>query len=87
MAKVAALGCIACRKLGYMDTPAEVHHIRTGMGMGQRNSHYNTLPLCAHHHRHGKDAIHQSRALFEKKFGTEMELLEEVNELIKRDAA
>mgnify|MGYP003328680870 CR=1 FL=1 len=27
MKRVAELGCIACRKLGYEDTPAELHHI------------------------------------------------------------
>ena len=32
MARVAALGCILCRRLGYLGTPAEVHHIRTGTG-------------------------------------------------------
>ena len=28
--KVAELGCIACAKLGYHDTPAEIHHIPSG---------------------------------------------------------
>lgn len=82
MAKVAALGCIACRKIGYHDTPAEIHHIRTGMGMGQRNSHYKTIPLCAQHHRHGADAIHRSKEYFESQFGTEEQLLGEVMELL-----
>lgn len=82
MAKVAALGCIACRRIGYYDTPAEIHHIRTGMGMGQRNSHFNTIPLCAEHHRHGSNAIHRSKELFERDFGTEEQLLGEVMELL-----
>ena len=80
--KVAELGCIACKKIGYEDTPAEIHHIRTGVGMGQRSSHYCTLPLCPIHHRHGADAIHQSKILFESKFGTELELLAEVEALL-----
>lgn len=83
LSKVAALGCIACRKIGYYDTPAEIHHIRTGMGMGQRNSHYMTIPLCAQHHRHGADAIHRSKHNFELLFGTELDLLNEVNDLIE----
>ena len=82
MSKVAALGCIACRKIGFYDTPAEIHHIRSGMGIGQRNSHYMTIPLCAEHHRHGENAIHRSKRNFELRFGTEMELLEEVNLII-----
>lgn len=82
MSKVASLGCIACRKIGYYDTPAEIHHIRTGMGMGQRNSHFKTIPLCAEHHRHGPSAIHRSKELFEYNFGTEEQLLGEVMELL-----
>lgn len=65
-----------------MDTPAEIHHIRSGMGMGQRNSHFNVIPLCALHHRHGKDAVHISPAAFQRKFGTEQDLLQQVNDLI-----
>ena len=79
LSKVAAMGCIACQLMGYEDTPAEIHHIRTGMGMGQRNDHYHTIPLCPEHHRHGSNAIHRSKKSFEADFGTEMELLEMVN--------
>ena len=78
LSKIAAKGCIACRIMGYEGTPSEIHHIRAGMGMGQRNSHYNAIPLCPQHHRHGKDAIHQSKLNFERKFGTELELLARV---------
>lgn len=78
LAKVAALGCIACRKLGYEDTPAEIHHIRSGSGLSQRSSHYETIPLCPEHHRHGENAIHRSKVKFEEMFGTEIELLNEV---------
>ena len=78
MSKVASLGCIACQKMGYEDTPCEIHHI-TGAGMGKRSSHYNVIGLCPVHHRHGKNAIHQSKTSFESDFGTEAGLLEEVN--------
>jgi hypothetical protein len=81
IAKVVAQGCIACRILGYQDTPSEVHHIRAGMGSGQRNTNYNVLPLCHKHHRTGGHgvAFHAGKKAFEKKFGTELELLERVN--------
>ena len=78
LAKIAAYGCCACRKLGYEDTPAEIHHIRDGVGMAQRSSHYKTIPLCTIHHRTGNDSIHGGKLLFVAKFGTELELLEEV---------
>ena len=76
LAKVAAFGCVACRVIGYEDTPAEIHHIRSDAGLAQRASHYETIPLCPQHHRHGENAIHRSKANFEADFGTERELLE-----------
>jgi hypothetical protein len=82
MSRVAELGCIACRKLGFHDSLAEIHHIRSGMGMGQRNSHFKVIPLCPHHHRHGPDAIHVSPAAFQRKFGHEEDLLKQVYELL-----
>lgn len=78
LAKVAALGCMACREIGFYDTPAEIHHIRHGQGMGQRSSDYEAIGLCAGHHRHLPNSIHQNKTLFEKTFGTERELLEKV---------
>ncbi|MFC4699366.1 Ref family recombination enhancement nuclease [Glaciecola siphonariae] len=73
--RVAEMGCIACERINYFDTPSEIHHIRTGMGMGQRNDHYHVIPLCPNHHRHLPNAIHQSKRKFEAHFGTEVELL------------
>lgn len=78
LGKVAAIGCIICRM------PAEIHHVRTGMGMGQRNTNFNVIPLCHKHHRTGGHgvALHAGKKTFEAKFGTEKELLEKVNEMI-----
>jgi len=62
MGRVAALGCYLCRHLGYGPTPAQVHHMRTGVGMSQRSSHYLTIPLCdAHHANASVDGIHGQR--------------------------
>lgn len=57
MGRVAELGCVLCRHLGYGQTPAEVHHIREGAGMGQRSPHYLTVGLCPEHHR-GSSGVH-----------------------------
>lgn len=78
--RVASLGCIVCRNLGYGATPAHVHHIRTGKGMGQRASNYETIPLCPQHHQHGGlgVAIHAGQKTWEMLYGTETELLEQV---------
>ena len=69
MSKVASLGCLVCQR------PANVHHIRPiGLGIGNRSSHYETIPLCHDHHQ-GKFSIHNSKQEFEDKYGTEQELL------------
>lgn len=63
-------GCILCRFLGYGNTPAEIHHIRHGMGAGQRNSHLMTIPLCPEHHR-GATGFHGlGRRAFERMYAT-----------------
>lgn len=84
MAKVAAIGCIVCDRLGYPDTPCELHHIRDGQGMGKRASHKEVIPLCHRHHRTGGHgvAIHAGRETWEAQFGTERELLAIVLERI-----
>jgi hypothetical protein len=76
--RVAELGCLICHQ------PAEIHHLRTGMGMSQRNSNFNVIPLCPLHHRTGGygTAIHAGIKAFEKNFGTESQLLERVNKLL-----
>ena len=57
MGRVAGIGCILCRHLGYGQTPAEVHHIRDGQGAAQRANDTLTVPLCPEHHR-GQSGLH-----------------------------
>ena len=69
MSKVAEMGCFVCGGI------ASVHHIRPkGTGMGRRSSHYETIPLCYEHHQ-GNHSIHNRKIEFEKKYGTEKEIL------------
>lgn len=83
--KVAEIGCIACRKIGFYDTPSEIHHIRAGQGTSQRASHFNVLPLCHAHHRTGGYgvAFHAGKKAFEAKFGTESKLLNDVKTILE----
>ncbi|MGW8664708.1 Ref family recombination enhancement nuclease [Serratia ureilytica] len=80
LSDVADLGCVVCRNLGYGPSPAEIHHIRTGQGTAQRATHKQTLPLCPTHHRTGGHgvAVHAGRKTWEKNYGSELELLEQV---------
>lgn len=75
MSYVARLGCAICVRLGYEDTPAEVHHQRTGMGAGRRASDFLVVPLCPEHHR-GRTGIHgMGRKAFERHYGVTEEAL------------
>ncbi len=84
MARVAALGCIVCRNLGYFDSPAEIHHVRYLAGGGQRASHMDVIPLCPLHHRTGGygDAFHAGPGIWQATYGTERDLLRLTRELI-----
>ena len=79
LSRVADLGCIICK----MD--AEIHHIRTGQGMGKKASNYEVIPLCPNHHRNGGHGIafHAGKKAFEAKYGTQQELMDKTNQLIK----
>lgn len=93
MERVAALGCIACRKWGHRSN-AEVHHLLSG---NKRIAHHATIPLCAWHHRGvtptgsnrrkmetllGPSLALQSKR-FHEIFGSDEELLAEVNALLQ----
>lgn len=54
MNRVAALGCVVCRRLGYDETPAQLHHIAEGSG---KRSDFMVAPLCPEHHT-GKSGLH-----------------------------
>ena len=83
MREVAELGCSVCRRMGYPGTPAELHHPRSGVGMGKRSSHYSVIPLCPEHHR-GKTGVHGLGTKgFPKHWGfTEEDLLADTKKLM-----
>jgi len=85
--KLRDLGCIVCINEHSVYTPPAIHHID---GQTKPGCHQNTIPLCGKHHqiksnskppmwisRHG-----DNRNAFEEAYGTEQELLEQVNGLI-----
>lgn len=91
--RLARIGCIAHRKLGLPWTPAEMHHIdgRTKPGANKR-----TIPLSPWFHRAVPPAgmrpsearellgpsLATDKAAFVARFGTERQLLAEVDALI-----
>lgn len=77
MALVADFGCVACRKDG-PQSPASVHHIVQG---NRRLGHLFTIPLCyAHHQGDGRQvpSVHFTKRQFVQRYGSELELLAEV---------
>ena len=83
LSRVAELGCLVCRRMGYPGTPAEIHHKRAGTGAGRRSSHFDAMPLCPEHHR-GKTGIHGLGTKgFPKHWGyNEDDLLQDVRDLL-----
>jgi hypothetical protein len=71
---VVSLGCIICGEA------AEAHHPRTGAGMARKSPHCDVISLCPAHHRTGGYgvALHAGQQIFEERYGTEAELLEQV---------
>ena len=81
MDKVQQLGCIVCANRGYPNVPAEIHHTR---GKTVKDAHLYVIPLCPSHHRYGGHtepiSRHPYKKRFEDAYGTEAELLEQVQE-------
>ena len=82
LAIVAELGCIVCHIEGHHDTPAEIHHIKDGFGLGKKSSHLQTIPLCPYHHRTSNEAYHYSPKAFTEKWGTQQQLLQLTKDML-----
>ena len=75
MGRVAALGCVVCRLLGFGWIGAQVHHVRSGQGMAQRAGNYCVIPLCRDHHT-GTSGVHGDRGCLRAVRCSEMDLLD-----------
>jgi hypothetical protein len=79
--RVAQIPCIICN-----NPYVEVHHITGVSGLGAKASDFETIPLCAEHHRLGDRgvAVHSGVKSFEDKYGTQLHLLEKTRMLLKQ---
>lgn len=80
--RVAALGCIACRKDGITNPWVSIHHCD---GRTKPGAHMRVLPLCGPHHQTGGQeapAIHPWKARFQEKYGSQADLLSYVQSLL-----
>ncbi len=79
MGLVAGMYCIVCRNLRLGESAAELHHPRFLAGGGQKSADTDVIPLCPNHHRLGGwgVAFHAGPEEFQRRYGTEQELLEQ----------
>nr|WP_314626871.1 Ref family recombination enhancement nuclease [uncultured Janthinobacterium sp.] len=76
--RLAALGCVACKKDGNFNTHVSIHHVD---GRTKPGCHQFVLPLCAGHHQDGTGedktliAVHPWKARFEARYGSQAELM------------
>lgn len=84
MSAICELGCICCRNELGIFSPAMPHHLE---GKTKEGAHYKTIPLCFQHHQSGKNdaqcvSVHPYKAQFEKRYGSQEDLLQQVQELV-----
>jgi hypothetical protein len=83
--RVQQLGCIVCLNEERGASPADIHHLH--QNGNRRVSHLHTIPLCPLHHRSGHNtpeyvSRHPWKKEFERRYGTEWELYEQVKKRI-----
>ncbi len=91
-ARLREMGCIVCRLHLHVYTPAVPHHLREQTGAALRASDLEAIPLCPPHHQfadgtakfHGEIGYHFSPETFERRYGTQRELLNIVTELLNQ---
>ena len=79
------IGCIVCRNTMGVISPPDIHHVHKN---SRRIDDFHTIPLCPLHHRSGVKcdeyvSRHPWKKEFEKRYGNEMDLLAEVQELVR----
>lgn len=72
---VSQLPCLVCGAV-----PVELHH--TVRLAKKKRDHMEVLPLCVFHHR-GVFSIHMARKSFRAQYGTEEELLQQVERMLE----
>jgi hypothetical protein len=81
-AQILALGCWVCRRQGIY-SPALKHHVRR-LATSKKRKLSPIIPLCWQHHDGGVYglAIHSGRQAWEANFGSEVEMVKEVQDYL-----
>ena len=77
------VGCIACIGHGRINHHCSIHHCD---GRTKPHAHWYVLPLCGLHHQTGPEgvAFHVNKFRFERRYGTQAELLQKCAMLLAR---
>lgn len=78
------VGCIACRLDGIINHHVSIHHRD---GRTKPGAHRKVLPLCGPHHQTGgmkAPSVHPWKRRFEAKYGTQEELQDKCNEILRQ---
>ena len=82
--KLSRMGCVVCRIVHHVYTPAMIHHL-TGLkyrSTGKKAKDEHTIPLCDNHHQ-GHQGVHKmGMRPWEAAFGTQEYLLDYTNQII-----
>lgn len=78
--RIANLPCVLCGDYG-----VQVHHIREGVGMGQRQSDFLTIPLCPPCHT-GSTGVHGDKSMMRIHKESELSLLAKTIESLQLEA-
>lgn len=65
--RVKQLPCVICLRLG----PSDAHHVICGRYGSSKASDFEVIPLCKAHHQDGPDAIHNGKASWVEKYGSD----------------
>ena len=81
---ISDLGCIVCLNEHGIKSDPDIHHL---LKNGKKIDDLHTIPLCPTHHRFGVNndqavSRHPWRVEFERRYGTEIELLANTKNLI-----
>ena len=74
------MGCEACLQDEIESIPCHAHHI---VICGSRVGHLATYGLCDDHHVGNEMSVHKTKRKFNKRYGTDGELLTKCNERIR----
>ena len=84
---VARVPCVLCARMGFGETPAEVHHLKYESGACNETSDFLTIAVCPQHHRvEYPDSIHRlkERGLRMRYKCSELDLLADTIEGVLR---